>query len=346
MSAFSYVVIVHHRTIGLSTDAALLKGLLERHGLPAVIVAASEAVLLTSDGVAQVAAAVRKEHSVKPVFTVSLEHVHDPFPEAPLVLVPNPEWFNARDAHKAGSRVSTFWHKTAVSERLFKRAFPQAMHQRVGWTSTPVPVTAAASGPDYNLCLHVKGASEQKQTEVLLRTWRPHWPVLHIVTYLDVPGFVALPWPVSHKNILIHYRKLPAGELQNLQRACGVHICCSDAEGFGHYINESRAVGALTITTAHPPMDELVDDSCGILVPPAEFRPHRAAVLPGVERAIVDESGLVWAMERLVQMSRDERRQKGRRGFERFEEERAAFLAQTLRVSTAKQTPAGADTQQ
>ena len=128
---------------------------------------------------------------------VTLEHVWDPFPEAPLVLVPNPEWFTQRDASVAARRVRTFWHKTRVSERLFRAAFPDALHDLVGWTS-PVPPGDPAA--ETSLCLHVKGASEQKQTGVVLRAWQPHWPVLHVVTYLDVPGFVELPWPVSHRE--------------------------------------------------------------------------------------------------------------------------------------------------
>ena len=52
-----------------------------------------------------------------------------------------------------------------------------------------------------------------------------------------------------------------------------MHVCCSDAEGFGHYINEGRAHGALvrTVTTDAAPMNELVDESCGLLVAPSEY---------------------------------------------------------------------------
>jgi glycosyltransferase involved in cell wall biosynthesis len=37
-----------------------------------------------------------------------------------------------------------------------------------------------------------------------------------------------------------------------------VHICASEREGFGLYLDEARAVGAYIISTDHPPMNELV----------------------------------------------------------------------------------------
>jgi multisubunit Na+/H+ antiporter MnhB subunit len=42
----------------------------------------------------------------------------------------------------------------------------------------------------------------------------------------------------------------------------------SEREGFGHYINEARAVGAFVISTDHPPMNELVTPERGALVKP------------------------------------------------------------------------------
>lgn len=37
-----------------------------------------------------------------------------------------------------------------------------------------------------------------------------------------------------------------------------IHVCASEREGFGHYINEARAAGALVVSTDHPPMNELI----------------------------------------------------------------------------------------
>ena len=39
-----------------------------------------------------------------------------------------------------------------------------------------------------------------------------------------------------------------------------VHICPSAREGFGHYINEARSVGAVVLTIDAAPMSEFVVD--------------------------------------------------------------------------------------
>lgn len=44
----------------------------------------------------------------------------------------------------------------------------------------------------------------------------------------------------------------------------------SEREGFGHYLNEARSVGALILTTDHAPMSKLIDGTNGILVRPEE----------------------------------------------------------------------------
>lgn len=57
---------------------------------------------------------------------------------------------------------------------------------------------------------------------------------------------------------------------RQMQASSGVQICVSEREGFGHYMNEARAAGALVVSTDHPPMNELVRDGVsGLLVKPS-----------------------------------------------------------------------------
>jgi glycosyltransferase involved in cell wall biosynthesis len=51
---------------------------------------------------------------------------------------------------------------------------------------------------------------------------------------------------------------LAPAQLRQLQTDTPVHICPSQSEGWGHTINEARAVGALVLTTDYPPMNEFV----------------------------------------------------------------------------------------
>ena len=70
-------------------------------------------------------------------------------------------------------------------------------------------------------------------------------------TRLAVPAVVAGPgWP--------RFDPLPRGELAALQLSSGVHICPSEREGYGLYLAEGRAAGALVVATDHAPMNEQV----------------------------------------------------------------------------------------
>lgn len=52
-------------------------------------------------------------------------------------------------------------------------------------------------------------------------------------------------------------------QVRRFQSEHPIHICASEREGFGHYLNEARAAGAFIITTDHPPMNEFVTQGAG-----------------------------------------------------------------------------------
>lgn len=70
--------------------------------------------------------------------------------------------------------------------------------------------------------------------------------------------------------------------LAELQLSHGVHICPSEREGFGHYINEARAASALVITTNHPPMNELITAATGVLIPAQHTFSHTDPPVPAL----------------------------------------------------------------
>ncbi len=69
------------------------------------------------------------------------------------------------------------------------------------------------------------------------------------------------------ENLILYTERLADEELLRLQQSSGVHLCPSREEGFGHYINEARALGALVMTTNWAPMNDLVQDHFGVLIP-------------------------------------------------------------------------------
>ena len=221
----------------------------------------------------------------------------------------------------------------------------QTVHY-VGFTSLP-PIPQSVHSMNYDVFLHVAGKSPMKNSVVVLAAWlaHPEWPPLIIVadlseninwvedaTGLDLRTFVIsrLEDIKSAGNILVKSHELPDDELHKLQTTSGVHICTSGAEGFGHYINEARAVGALVVTTNHAPMNELVDSESGILVEPTLI--DRASILGLTKFAALTQSALEAAVEGILAMSPEQRRRLGVRSKERFHRETGAFAAAVANV--------------
>ena len=51
-----------------------------------------------------------------------------------------------------------------------------------------------------------------------------------------------------------------------MQNETAIHLCPSEAEGFGHVIVESMSVGALIIISDAPPTNEIITGANGLLV--------------------------------------------------------------------------------
>jgi glycosyltransferase involved in cell wall biosynthesis len=138
--------------------------------------------------------------------------------------------------------------------------------------------------------IHVKGKSGLKQTRVTLDCWaqHPEWPTLVVVGRvseqevslaaraasnlaffppLAPPGAAAAAAGDGGKQ-QEQQQLVDAAHVRDLQAAASIHLCPSVREGFGHYLNEARAAGALVVTVDHPPMNELVTPATGLLVPP------------------------------------------------------------------------------
>lgn len=172
------------------------------------------------------------------------------------VLVPNQEWMRPPTRNLLFG-CHEIWCKTRYAERLFlERDFPAHF---IGFSSRDLYFPDVQK--DYSLCLHLCGRSELKGTKSLLQVWaeHPEWPKLVVVTrhhYFK---------KYSQSNIEILNEYLDQAALRVLMNTAGIHLCPSETEGFGHYINEALSTKAIVITTDAPPMNELVSSSFGAL---------------------------------------------------------------------------------
>ncbi len=169
----------------------------------------------------------------------------------------------------------------------------------------------ADARPDYGRFFHLAGRSTLKNTEVLLELWgsHPEWPVLTLVQHPDnAPASVP-------DNVELVSRYLPDDELRQMQNACGIHLCPSLSEGWGHYIVEAMSCRAVAVVTDAPPMNELVDASRGVVVPFGKTEPRhlgtnyqvrkdqleeairRLIAMPDAEKARLGEAARTWFLE-------------------------------------------------
>ncbi len=170
--------------------------------------------------------------------------------------------------------------------------------------------------PDYSRFFHLAGRSTLKNTEALLQLWgkHPDWPVLTLVQHPDhAPEVVP-------RNVDLIARHVPDSELRVLQNRCGIHLCPSLSEGWGHYIAEAMSCRAVTLVTDAPPMNELVGSDRGILVPFESREPRHLG-----ENFQVDRAALEKAVFGLMVETEAGKRRLGQAGRRWFEENDAAF---------------------
>ena len=208
---------------------------------------------------------------------IFLEHIYKEYLGCAQfnIFIPNIEWLNMHD-FRACNSVDQIWCKTKFAfDQLFQIKTLHHKLKMLGFSSIDRYNPSFEKLKGKIEVLHLKGISKYKNSQLVLDTWlkNPHWPMLHLVHYghHGSNGFLDIKEPVLIKsNITLYQTKLSENDLINLMNKCHIHICCSFAEGFGHYINEALSTNALVVTTDGYPMKELVGKN-NILIPPMKI---------------------------------------------------------------------------
>ncbi len=257
------------------------------------------------------------------------------------VLIPNPEWLSWHEEWALplmdliACKTRSAEHRFA-QERLptFFLGFTSRDRSRTarsgvpGWDGNRHPSLASdeespmrdpswASGEfSSRSALHVASGGTQKGTAELVSVWRrhPEWPELTVLAGRARSSLTGA------SNIRILSEWVSDVELERLMQSCPIHVCCSISEGFGHTILESMSCGALVLTTDLAPMNELVDEGRGLLVPPLSVEPMNWG-----RKAILDPEALAAGIEQALLMSDDEIRSLGRNARAWYLENHRAF---------------------
>lgn len=165
---------------------------------------------------------------------------------------------------------------------------------------------------------HGHGVSGLKATKQLIQCWKenPQFPMLTIVGNAE---------PQEVDN-LKYYSKLSISEIRKVQYLNGIHICPSIREGFGHYINEARALGSFLITTDYGPMNEFVDDRSGLRVDYEEIV-HEEHQLFGDIQVQVSSNNICDAVKKTLDIHPQIRAFMGQNGRENYERDYTKMVA-------------------
>jgi glycosyltransferase involved in cell wall biosynthesis len=185
------------------------------------------------------------------------------------VLIPNQEWY-----YKTWlPYIDTFdliLTKTNYAEQIFNNMTKSKdMVKTISWISDDK--YNKKKQKSYKKCLHLAGKSIYKQTQLVIDNWESDFPELHIVYS---PRDVKLQRK-EQSNIIYYDQRLSDEDLVHLMNMCGVHICPSEAEGFGHYLNEARSCKAVILTTDGFPMKDFITENSGFLIKCSKKKPFK-----------------------------------------------------------------------
>jgi len=227
-------------------------------------------------------------------------------------LMPNQERFPRRHLGRL-ARVDRVLAKTRHAEAIFRDTAARSVIH-TGFTSEDRHDPTVTK--DWLRFFHMAGGNTLKGTEALIELWarHPEWPELAL---RQKPEQAPKSLPA---NVTLYADYMADGALRALQNTCGIHLCPSQSEGWGHHIVEAMSTGAVTLTTDAPPMNELVSADCGVLVAASGSEPRHLG-----RRFYVDPAALERAVQKLIDMPAEDKARHGAAGRARYREIDQAF---------------------
>ena len=209
------------------------------------------------------------------------------------ILIPNQEWFEVSHIPLL-TYMRAVWVKSLFAQEIFAQYKPPV--QYISFFSIVAEFDAKTiKRRDYFFSR--TGMSRYRGAHNLINVWahHPEWPPLKIVIDPSVRPAVK-PDNVEFLDIFPRHEDFVSFASGSL-----FHIYATETEGFGHSILEAMGYGALVMVTDAPPMNEIANENCALMLT-AEYSGQKS-IAP---RFAVKPSALEQAVEKALVMSDEE----------------------------------------
>jgi hypothetical protein len=182
------------------------------------------------------------------------------------VWIPNQEW-TYRTWIPYISMMDSIWVKTREAEKIFNQYTPNVRY--IGWTSIDKVYEPVKN---YGKAMVLVGRNIYRNPKALMKAYYQiqgsdpvlykNLPELHIPhKKTEVQFFV----PPEIESKVFLYDTLTESEYDKLLHECGLAICLSNCEGFGHVVNEAMSAGCNLILSQIEPFFEMTEESQDVL---------------------------------------------------------------------------------
>lgn len=247
------------------------------------------------------------------------------------IWIPNQEW-TYQTWEPYAKMVDEVWVKTRQAEELFLKWTPNVKY--IGWTSVDKKYPELGS-KDSNRGIVPVGTNVWRNPKPIFQAYSrilaqhpeifpnlPHLTVVHVPERVPIGD---IPSGISSK-ITIRGEVIPEEEYAALLHTCGLVVCTSATEGFGHAVNEALSSGCIPILSPIQPFREMVKNA--LWVSNAKIIPHPQCL--GVLED-VDVDSLADAFIDYTKMSNDDRRSVTMDSRESYEDRHEAFVKDMLK---------------
>jgi hypothetical protein len=246
------------------------------------------------------------------------------------IWIPNPEW-TYQTWEPYAKMVDEIWVKTREAEQLFLSWTVNVKY--ISWTSIDKKYPELGS-KNPNKGIVPIGKNVWRNPKPIFQAYSrilaqhpaifhkmPHLTIVHVPEHVPIGN---IPEGIKSK-FTVRSEVVPEEEYTALLHECGLVVCTSAAEGFGHAVNEALSAGCIPILSPIEPFREIVKNA--LWVSNAKSIPHPQCL--GVLED-VDVDSLADAFIDYAKMEDDDRRSVTMDSREAYEDRHEAFVKNML----------------